>query len=67
MINIRGVPIIPGDIKFKHLWYVCNHYHEKCPWALGEEGGCEIEYWDYHLIDISGSKPNCPFKYREQI
>ena len=67
MIDVKGNTIAPGDVGFRHFWRVCGHYHEKCPWALGEEGSCDIEYIKYHCIYLDGREPNCPFKYREQI
>ena len=67
MIDTEGNLVIPGDPKHRHFWKVCSHYHEKCPWALGIKGECDLEYNRIHLIDLAGREPHCPFRYREQI
>jgi hypothetical protein len=69
MIDSNGNYIIKGDPRGRHWWSVCAYYHEKCPWALGEglDWECNRDWWDYHLIDLGGAVPHCPFKYREQI
>lgn len=67
MSKILDMDILKWDIRRRPFWAVCFHYYEKCPWALGDEGSCEIEYWDYRIVDLAGGKPKCPFKYREQL
>ncbi len=67
MINVAGETIIPGDLRYRHLWAVCGHYHEKCPWALGDQEECDLKYNKNYWIDISGQEPHCPFSYREQL
>gem|GEM_PF-4468347 len=64
---MMGKRIIPGDLQYRSCWSICRHYHEKCPWALGKEGSCDIEYNKNYWVDISGKEPHCPFQYREQI